>query len=742
MAYITQYTRLALSDKLPDRFLAAQVYKPIEPEQVEAGMIFSQIEILNPWFPTSQIGQTIINTLIREYYKGRDTSELVNFELALRRVNEALAQVAQGGETDWIGNINGVLCLVNGRDIHISQTGRSQAYLFRGRKINHITEGLSPEAEPHPLKTFGNITSGTLQLHDKVLIGSPTLFDHIPLDTLRNIVEDVPPTIALMEVAQLLRREKAFDANAILVELTTKEEAANLPLEQKLETVYLDQTVSSFRKTLTEIFNKYGRPVLAFSVATGKASWKTANHHLKKSVLPYLTKAQAKIGHTSDVGFTKLRLQTNILKAKLKQRLQERHLKAESEKNLIDRAASKTLVASQFVKRGFGPVGGLFQKLSETIRNFLGIGQPDPSQFRARRWGTAIICLFLLLVMLVGVKGLRGRYGVDRKEAEAGIQNLTEILEEAQLAADFNEEAQAIALFQQVIEEAERLLAQNPPQEEKVQALREKAETGFNRLTLSRSLQGEVIADLEGVKSMTLGKESLFVATKDSILKIDPETQEQSVLTELDEENQPKFIDFQTKSGKIFIYTENQTVLELDTESGDSTEIDEPAVFASANCFLTYLTNLYLLSSEGDQIFKYTKTETGFKESAFIPEGSAQGAVDFAIDGNIYLLFPDGRIGIASKTKIETLESTEPPFLPLLTEPSLMFTTKEADSLYLFDKKGIGGKPRIVVLDKNGRYRESLVLNKELKEAESLRINPETRALLLLSGGKVYQTKF
>lgn len=87
MSLIINHTRLTTSDRLSDRFLTCQVYQPYDDKNRDKGIIYSQVEILNPWFSASQIGQLIINTLIREYYKANDTSDLNNFETAIKKVN-------------------------------------------------------------------------------------------------------------------------------------------------------------------------------------------------------------------------------------------------------------------------------------------------------------------------------------------------------------------------------------------------------------------------------------------------------------------------------------------------------------------------------------------------------------------------------------------------------------------------------------------------------------------------------
>src|SRR3990167_168204 len=114
MSYEIQFARITNSGKLPERFLTCQHLEAEDLAKKPMGEVFSLIEILSPWFPTAQIGKMIISNFAKYYYEGGSTSDLVNFENSLKRVNEDLAQVTQQGETDWIGNLNGILASIVG----------------------------------------------------------------------------------------------------------------------------------------------------------------------------------------------------------------------------------------------------------------------------------------------------------------------------------------------------------------------------------------------------------------------------------------------------------------------------------------------------------------------------------------------------------------------------------------------------------------------------------------------------
>jgi len=279
MDYEIQYARLATTEKLPDRFLNAQLRANSDLSKVNMGQVFSLVEILTPWFPTAQIGQTIINTFSESYWQGGSTSDLANFEGALKKVNETLAQITQNGETDWIGNVNATLGVLIENKLHLAQTGRAEAYVFRDGKINHLTEGLvQAGGEPHPLKTFSNVTSGELKSRDKILIANPELYKQIDLENLRQIVLMGSPKEAVLQIAKLLKKKRINTVNVLILHLLESEEYAKLPVENGDDTIYLDKPLESIWAGLQRTWQQLIFPILK---SLGRSSQKAGDKSLK-----------------------------------------------------------------------------------------------------------------------------------------------------------------------------------------------------------------------------------------------------------------------------------------------------------------------------------------------------------------------------------------------------------------------------------------------------------------------------
>ncbi|MFA6492945.1 MAG: hypothetical protein WCV58_02315, partial [Patescibacteria group bacterium] len=232
MNYEIQFAKVTSLGKLSDRFLSSMHTKPQDLTKSTMGEVFSLIEILSPWHSSAQIGQMVINNFSKAYYQDGSTSDLVNFETALKKINDNLAQVTQNGETEWIGKLNGALATIVGDSLILSPSGKIEAYLFRNGKIDHLTQGLNQKVEIHPLKTFSNVVSGQLKVHDKVLIANRSLFENISLESLRQIITLNSPSKAGLQIAKLLRKAKVRNVNLFIIDLLSKEEVASAPLKE------------------------------------------------------------------------------------------------------------------------------------------------------------------------------------------------------------------------------------------------------------------------------------------------------------------------------------------------------------------------------------------------------------------------------------------------------------------------------------------------------------------------------
>ncbi len=153
----------------------------------------------------------------------------------------------------------------------------------------------------------------------------------------------------------------------------------------------------------------------------------------------------------------------------------------------------------------------------------------------------------------------------------------------------------------------------------------------------------------------------------------------------------------------------------------------------------TFGGRLYLADEGAGQLFRYASGNYGVApESWFAPETTVNlaGLQSMAIDGDIWLLFSDGRIlrYHAGEQEPFTLESS----VGLADEPVDMVVGDQGDSsIYLADS----AQERILVFDKQGKYLRQLKAaeGNPLRGLSGLFVNEVTSSLFMLTQSALYE---
>ncbi|MCX6048447.1 MAG: hypothetical protein NT075_25365 [Chloroflexi bacterium] len=153
----------------------------------------------------------------------------------------------------------------------------------------------------------------------------------------------------------------------------------------------------------------------------------------------------------------------------------------------------------------------------------------------------------------------------------------------------------------------------------------------------------------------------------------------------------------------------------------------------------TFGGRLYIADEGAGQLFRYTSGNYGVApESWFAPETTVNlaGLQSMSIDGDIWLLFSDGRIlrYHAGEQEPFTLENS----VGLADEPVDMIVGDQGDSsIYLADS----GQERILVFDKQGKYLRQLKAaeGNPLRGLSGLFVNEVTSSLFMLTQSALYE---
>lgn len=174
----------------------------------------------------SNNSENIVNFLASEvkkhYFAPNQKTVEEKFESTLHRINRALEELANIGNVDWLGTIDGAVCVISDASIHFSVTGSASILLLRDNVLLDISEGLaSPEATEYPLKTFVDISSGELNAGDKIIITSQELLELISIDELQKNANRMGQENFIQLIETALTNECAI-ASATIIDVYEK----------------------------------------------------------------------------------------------------------------------------------------------------------------------------------------------------------------------------------------------------------------------------------------------------------------------------------------------------------------------------------------------------------------------------------------------------------------------------------------------------------------------------------------
>lgn len=127
---------------------------------------------------SAYIGNCLAAVAKKEYFANPKKTPGDAFESALHKTNLALARLVQEGHVSWIGKLHGAIIAIQKNEIHFSVSGNGVVLLCRNEFCSLVSEGMtSEEAMENPLKTFTDISSGTILPGDKIILSTPELVE-------------------------------------------------------------------------------------------------------------------------------------------------------------------------------------------------------------------------------------------------------------------------------------------------------------------------------------------------------------------------------------------------------------------------------------------------------------------------------------------------------------------------------------------------------------------------------------
>lgn len=178
------------SGRAAEPYIIAFHYKSDNVAGKPLGTLFGFFEVEVHDEDAAYIVNFLASVAKKEYFTNPRREVNESFETTLHKINVALAELAKEGNVSWLGHLHGILGAVSEGTVHFSATGDGVLALVRENSLRPISDGLAEvTSEPHPLKTFTEVSSGKLLPNDVLLALSPavwTLFT--PEDLKKNLV--------------------------------------------------------------------------------------------------------------------------------------------------------------------------------------------------------------------------------------------------------------------------------------------------------------------------------------------------------------------------------------------------------------------------------------------------------------------------------------------------------------------------------------------------------------------------
>ncbi len=797
-AVAAQACALVAPEKLPDRFLASGILcsDPTLPlsQQVMLAYVF---EVARPWLPSSHLLPSVQELLTQEFEKIHIKHDLdAQFEDLLKAVNNQLNSVSEAGETDWIGNLSGLIVLLGHHELHFSQTGSCPAYLLQNNRIRQITDDLSGEGDPHPLKTFSNLASGTIKAGDQILFANSELYGEISLDALRRIMNAGTPYASGQAIAKELRAEKNPKVAACLIRILEPDQLGTIePMEISLE----EQLESPFKRlhrklSPTARFLKGGFTDLASVTGTvakkaGEASIKVAKHtgaltkdKLMPAVGSAIQKGMNKIAPPEPVvvGIGKPVIE-HIPPKKEREKLRKQ---AEAELELPPAEEVPTQHEDEFVEAEIGtvihteapaqPKAQVNRTPLEKMKFFLLKKLPYyiltglhkflmwlqvPGNKKKAALGLAAL---LIVITVWGVFAQRNNPTdtavTSKSEVTATLNEVRDLQKKITTAVSLEQYVEASRDIDTAYKKLRSLAGLSAADEESRAALWEsitiEADVVTKTTRLAEAASSHSFASPVSTFFTGLPYFYGFESLKTSIVRTGkgdakqvqatvtlPSTQDPVVAVASTEEADTAGY-LLTKESKIY------RVVQIGNTTTLSSIAPEEGTFAFGDGLTTYAGNIYILSGKNGQVWRYRNTGTRYsKGTAMISEPDAVGSmnsVSVAIDGSVYLLKADGKVlKFLSGRLVEDFALTNVPTLSQkLTRPKQIITRESINSIYILDAGDTAGSTstaKVLEFTKSGAFVRQYAFPSNFTDVRAVDINQKDKKLWVLNESTVHE---
>jgi hypothetical protein len=727
--YFLKVVKLKTTQKLADRNFVTEIYLPKTNTEKKLGTMLFLIEILSPWFPAANAGKLIFEEATKKYYdlEAEYENNQIRLEETLKTVNRKLAEVANKGEVEWLGNLNAVCAIIFQNNLLISQTGNADAFLFRNKNFSHITEGLKKEETPHPLKTFTNLTSGELNPSDKILITSQEIFSDLPFQEVRNIITEEKLIPAVNKIKKILNKKRNTKINFILSEIIPSEKE----LDPEVQEIILDEKKDNWLTKTAKLV----QPVM--DVPKDTLTEKELVQQIEK-------KKKETFARKFFIGIGKIAIRIGQrISGNFKKKTRREIVKEKLTQGKIDTSLYGEKMVAEKKISFFGSSLNLFKKIIGGFgRLFISIFKPEK-----RRFSYFLGIIILAILLILGISALRKSQSL--KEAEANARNLLTQAQEKERQGDeqlsLNQEKKAKDFYLESINLANQA-SQHPKVDEEAQKFIAGVQKKIDQIDNIVRIENPVkIVDFGSQNNLASDK---FCLIEKIFYTINPSSGQlakfETNITNLGTAGVIKNPLFSIcASNNLFTYTKANHLFRYTLEGNPTmlaTGTDE--TWIKANRGNEFAGNLYLLDSTGGQIWKFRPEGDNFSQPIEYLNSlqiDIKGAKSFTIDGYIYVITKTNKvIKMLSGVFQEDFKVQDIPTPQNTIQDGVdIYTNTELNFIYILDK----GNYRVIEIDKEALYTNQYVFPKNFNDLKQVFVSQKNKKMYIMNGSAVYEVE-
>ncbi len=731
----TRIGKVLSHQKARGGFSTSIAYEPDDEVERQHGSLYFVIDIGSPSPLTADIAYNIIDIIKEEYYSDLELTPSESFENALKAANDELSAIAKQGEKDWIGKFNAVIAAVAGKNAYIVQRGTAEMHLLRSNTITNLTKGMYTPGETYrPEETLVNLIEGEIEVSDKLVLSTSELFYYVSMEKLKRLIEGHTPAQAAKKLAGLLEQEAEVNHTSVLIsefslpELLAQEEETE-PTENWIGT----PAEPPVRRT--GLFGGTPAPIIDKEQTVEEAmdqKVEEIEEELRKveqePATETITREELVIDESSEEADTEETYKLRMPKISIPRP------SFDNFKGGISRAGDYAK-GVKFDSKQLGRAGKITWQLLRVIGAvglvvidwFVKVISQGVRTIKRHPKGNYIlvgIVAVLAVVVIASTIGLSSSHStvLSTKKATAALSDAQQKRDAAQAALIYEDTAKARTLLAEAYAsaqsaatnkrtkaQADTLLVDLQKQLDTVSNVKRFNDIqplgDFNVLTSQ-------VAGSDTTKQVKVGQTTILAGNvyavdpdNNKVYKFKSSSGDAAIVNSLVSTDRKLKLITASSAEELILYTTPPNIYSLNLVNNSMTgKALDAGAWNNADFLISYTNKLYMLDIPNNQVWKYQTIPEGYTKVAPYFETNTglnlTGAMDFAIDGSIYMLFPNNvvkKYSGGSEIPFELKPVPDP--YPKLGNATQIFI--DADTkLYVLDV----ANNRVVVFDREGYY--------------------------------------